>query len=273
LPGIVEIGLTSGFLEIYWMNKVVAAEEIKARVLRERGFFGDFHEAILKLDPRWLELYLEFGAAPVKMGAISDKLKHLIWIAVDCVPNHLYARGVKRHIELALKEGATVGEIFEVLELACELGRLTSETAMPIIVEELERAGKQVEKRPADPQIAKLKQEMIAARGEWPAWMDQMQDFGPDFVKAIANMTLEPWRNGVLPAKEKEFVYLAVFASPVTHDGPAIRRHVRRALELGATSAEVVEVVQLASMINFHTCTIGMPLLAEIADAETARQG
>lgn len=250
------------------MNQAVAVEELKARVLRERGFFGDFHEAILKLNPRWLELYLDFGAAPVKVGAISDKLKHLIWIAVDCVPNHLYARGVKRHIELARHEGATYEEIFEVLELTCELGRLTSETAMPVLLEELERAGKPVSKGPADGRFEKLRAEMIAARGEWPEWMDQMADLGPDFVEAIANMTLEPWRSGVLAPKEREFIYLAVHCSPVTHHAPAIRRHTRRALELGATPDELVEVVQLASMINFHTCTIGMPILAEIADHE-----
>jgi alkylhydroperoxidase/carboxymuconolactone decarboxylase family protein YurZ len=100
--------------------------------------------------------------------------------------------------------------------------------------------------------------------------MDQMAELGPDFVEAIANMTLEPWRSGSLKPKEKELVYLAIHASPVTFYEPGVRRHIRRALELGATQDELLEVIQLASMINFHTCTIGMPILAEWVEQEEA---
>jgi alkylhydroperoxidase/carboxymuconolactone decarboxylase family protein YurZ len=44
---------------------------------------------------------------------------------------------------------------------------------------------------------------------------------------------------------------------------PGIREHVRRALDLGATKEELLEVLQLTSTLGIHASTVGVPLLLE----------
>jgi hypothetical protein len=43
----------------------------------------------------------------------------------------------------------------------------------------------------------------------------------------------------------------------------------RRALACGATSAQIMEVLQLTSVLGIHTCSVGAPLLSD----EMARVG
>ena len=55
----------------------------------------------------------------------------------------MYVPGLKQqHRERASATGATPGEIMEVFELASIIGIHTVATALPILLEELERAGR-----------------------------------------------------------------------------------------------------------------------------------
>ena len=42
-----------------------------------------------------------------------------------------------------------------------------------------------------------------------------------------------------------------------------LRQHIRNALDYGATREEVLEVIELASVIGIHSCTVGVPILVE----------
>ena len=74
-------------------------------------------------------------------GVMPAKEVELLSIALDASYTHMYAPGTRRHIKAALKAGATMEEIMEVLKLygvtqgvqACNLG-------VPILAEELERS-------------------------------------------------------------------------------------------------------------------------------------
>ena len=56
-----------------------------------------------------------------------------------------------------------------------------------------------------------------------------------------------PWRSGVLRAKEKELIYLAVDATPTHRYLPGLRLHVVNALERGASRAEIVGALDIAA--------------------------
>ena len=60
--------------------------------------------------------------APAVAGALDAKTIELIGIALDVSCTHMYAPGVRRHIQRALKAGATREEITAVLQLACMQG-------------------------------------------------------------------------------------------------------------------------------------------------------
>jgi alkylhydroperoxidase/carboxymuconolactone decarboxylase family protein YurZ len=63
----------------------------------------------------------------------------LLSIALDASFTHMYAPGTRRHIRHALKAGATVEEIFEVLKLCVSQGVQACNLGVPILNEELAR--------------------------------------------------------------------------------------------------------------------------------------
>ena len=63
-------------------------------------------------------------------------------IAFDASFTHMYAPGTRRHIQNALKAGATVEEIMEVLKLCVAQGVRACNLGVQILAEELASQGK-----------------------------------------------------------------------------------------------------------------------------------
>ncbi len=77
-----------------------------------------------------------------------------------------------------------------------------------------------------------------------------------------------PWKTGPLAPKIKELIYTAIDASTTHLYEPGLRQHIRNALGYGATKEELMEVLELTSVLGIHTCTMGVPvLLQELAAA------
>jgi len=76
--------------------------------------------------------------APAVAGALDAKTIELVGIALDASCTHMYAPGVRRHIQRALKAGATKEEITAVLQLATLQGLHSMCIAAPILLEELD---------------------------------------------------------------------------------------------------------------------------------------
>ena len=95
----------------------------------------------------------------------------------------------------------------------------------------------------------------LATLREWDSvWAGQTLEF--------AN---QPWTDGVLPRKEVELISLAVSAACTTRSAGATRRHIRGALEAGATRDEILMILKIASLLALHTCSLGAPILLEEA--------
>ena len=119
---------------------------LKEKFLAERGYWKEeLFGAILKLDPDYFEAYLSLSAAPWKNGVLPPKIKEFIYIAIDASTTHLYEPGLRQHIQNALKYGATKAEIMEVLELTSVLGIHTMTVGVPVLVEELKKAGQSLD--------------------------------------------------------------------------------------------------------------------------------
>jgi alkylhydroperoxidase/carboxymuconolactone decarboxylase family protein YurZ len=108
-----------------------------------------------------------------------------------------------------------------------------------------------------------LRDAYVEARGFWSDALQAMLAADPDFFEAYLNFSAVPWRTGPLDPKLKEFVYIAVDGAATHLYEPGLRFHIRRALELGATKEELVEVLQLTSTLGIHACNIGVPILVE----------
>jgi alkylhydroperoxidase/carboxymuconolactone decarboxylase family protein YurZ len=109
----------------------------------------------------------------------------------------------------------------------------------------------------------RLKERVIRERGGWNPLWDQLLAWDPEFFEAYFNFSAVPWRRSVLPPKTKELIYIAVDASTTHLYEPGLRRHIRNALKLGTTREEILEVLELVSVLGIHACNLGVPILAE----------
>ena len=110
---------------------------------------------------------------------------------------------------------------------------------------------------------ARLKAEFTSARGYWSELWDDTLRLDPDFFESYMNFSSVPWRKGVLPPKVKEFIYIAIDVSTTHLYNPGTRVHMRNALRYGATESEIMEVMELASVLGIHSATSGVPILIE----------
>jgi alkylhydroperoxidase/carboxymuconolactone decarboxylase family protein YurZ len=113
-------------------------ERLKAEFTENRGYWHEFWEGILELAPDLFEAYVEFSSVPWKTGTLEPKVKELVYTAFDASATHLYVPGLKLHMRNALRLGATVEEIMEVLSIVSVVGIHAATTAAPILTEIVE---------------------------------------------------------------------------------------------------------------------------------------
>lgn len=103
----------------------------------------------------------------------------------------------------------------------------------------------------------------LKATDNWnPNW-EPFYQLDPAWTEKFMEMGLSPMLSGVLDAKTIEFIAIAVDASCTHMYAPGVRRHIRKALELGASKEEITAVLQLTSVLGIHTMSLGAPILQE----------
>jgi hypothetical protein len=84
------------------------------------------------------------GLLPVYPNNQTNSVSALLSIALDGSYTHMYASGTRRHINGALKAGATMEEIMEVLKLCVAQGVQACNLGVPILAEEIAAVSKAV---------------------------------------------------------------------------------------------------------------------------------
>jgi len=111
-----------------------------------------------------------------------------------------------------------------------------------------------------------------AASGNWnPEW-ESFARLDPAWAEKVVSMSIASTVSGALDPKTVEFLGIAVSAAGSRLDAQGVRRHIRRALALGATKQEITAVLQLTSMAGLQSMFLGAPiLLEELEDGATSR--
>jgi len=247
------------------MSLSARQEEVKADFIAVRGTWSDLWESILQLDPEFLKAYLDFSAVPWRSNHnhLDNKTKELMFIAVDAAATHMYAPGVRQHIKAAFKAGATPQEIMEVIELTSTLGIHAMNIGVPILVQVLVEKGLRTGPAPLDANQERIKADFTANRGYWHSFWDEMLELDPDLFETYTAFSSVPWKSGTLSPKVKEFVYIA-FDTAATHlYVPGLKLHIENAIGYGATAQEILEVMEIASVIGIHAATTAVPILVE----------
>lgn len=105
----------------------------------------------------------------------------------------------------------------------------------------------------------------MRASGQWnPAW-DALAALDAAYVEKFVAVGAHAMTRGTLDPLTIELIAIAVDASCTHMYAPGVRRHIRKALELGATPDQIMTVLELVSVLGIHSVALGAPLLIEEA--------
>jgi alkylhydroperoxidase/carboxymuconolactone decarboxylase family protein YurZ len=105
------------------------------------------------------------------------------------------------------------------------------------------------------------------ASKDWnPVW-DLFEKQDPAFLEAFLAFRAVPQTTGPLEQKYKEMIFIAINAATTHLHAPGVRRHMKNAFRAGATREEILEVLQLTTIMGIHAMTMAAPILEEEAVA------
>ena len=108
-------------------------------------------------------------------------------------------------------------------------------------------------------------------RGDFNPLWEQMRQLDPEFVEAYLRFRDVPHKSGPLPQKMKELILVAINAATTHMYAPGVRRHMAAALKAGATREELLETIELVTIMGIHSVNLAIPILRE--EVEKAKGG
>jgi alkylhydroperoxidase/carboxymuconolactone decarboxylase family protein YurZ len=209
-------------------------------------------DLLRELDPEWIESYSRMTINPWLSGALSAKEFALIAVALSAAITNLHGDALHRHIASALRAGATQLEILGVLKMAALSTLHPMSLGAPILIEEAKAAGIRF---------------VATAETETPDW-GSIYQLDSTWTEAFLEAGLGLYTNGVLTPKFVELIGIA-FDAAVAQTAPGVHRHMKAALDLGATPEEIMTVLKLCVSQGADALYFSVPILAEeVADFE-----
>ena len=236
---------------------------LKSKFVAARGVWGDQWESFLILDPAYFERYLNWMLVPSQNSYLPPKIQEFIHITINAATTHLHSPALRAHIQEAIRLGATKEEITEVLQLTSTVGIHACNIGVPLLLEVMKEENIAIPSVASEEELERLRQEFTQARGYWHQFWEDFLQLDPKFFEGYTNYSSEPWRTGTLEPKYKELIYCA-FDSACTHlYVSGLKVHIQNALRLGATPQQVMEVLEIASLMGIQSQTTALPILRE----------
>ncbi|KAH7350534.1 AhpD-like protein [Rhexocercosporidium sp. MPI-PUGE-AT-0058] len=233
---------------------------------------------ILNLSPEIFSASAHLRGVPRKKQHLPPKIQSLIALSVSSSSTHLYLPGIHTHMRAALEAGASIAEVTEVLELTSTLGIHACNIGVPILVEVMKEEGiyeshKTTIEAPKDQKRIDLREEFTKKRGYWHEFWEDFLRLDPEFFEAYLDFSTVPWvkdmkgdgsGGGVLEPKIKELVYCAFDVAATHLYQPGLKLHMKNAIGYGATPEEIMEVLEIATLLSLHTLEVAAPILAQL---------
>ncbi len=255
-------------------DDTIDREAIKARFIAERGYWRPWTDTLLRHNPRFLERYAAYAGHPARVGPLSAKQVELVYVALDASSTHLFASGLKTHMEKALAAGATPREILDVLHLVAAQGLDSVSQAVAILAEERDRvtaercAGPRRDDAsgiaapsPSPTLLARIRQLNLPVA---PAALSLMLELDPGYLPVLLDF-LEHGRpeEGLVDA-DRSLIEVALFACFTGHDPQALRQRIRAALEAGCLAESLLQAIQLGAHLSVHGTALGAETMAAL---------
>lgn len=239
-------------------------QQVKDQVVAaNRGPFGGWWQALLDIDPellRRVHLYLEVAETS---GPLPEALRHLVWTAADAVVTHLYPRGLGVHAAIAIECGASVSQVIETLAIATTVSSRGYGLGLTILTDELEERGLPPLAAETESRPERVRERLQQQLGHWPGWMDIEANISSDALEAFLDLASSREAGDNLTEKWRQLIFIAAASCPAIADTQQTRLHIRRALEIGASSQEIQQTLRLANTIALHSISEGIVQLQE----------
>lgn len=206
----------------------------------------------------------ELLARPAQSGHLDEKTRALLRVGLSAQVSFAQPRAVAEQVASALAAGATPREVIETLELICQQGMSTFGVGVPIVADELRAAGMAVDAVELNDEQAAVKAAFTTDGPRprpWGPLFDVVLRLDPRLFDIIVRFIDAPWATGTLSPKVRELITVAMDAAPTNRYPDGLRRHVRKAINEGATAGELLEVLTLAASTALLTCELGEPAL------------
>lgn len=109
-----------------------------------------------------------------------------------------------------------------------------------------------------------LKASLIATGESWTQTWQNILLLDPVYLKAYTALRNVPIAKCKLSRKTQELILLAMDSSCTHLNKSGVQAHTAAALEAGATQQEVMETLELTSVLGVHAVTAGVPCLREV---------
>ncbi|KAF2475338.1 uncharacterized protein BDR25DRAFT_322593 [Lindgomyces ingoldianus] len=262
---------------IVTMTLPASQKSLRARFDTELGAtnFDNSWSRLLTHSPSMFAATISLTSVPKKKSHLSPKIQALISLSVSAASTHLHVPNIHRYTKAALQAGATEAEIVEVLCLTSTLGIHACNIGVPILFEVLREEGREMPKgmEGMSEKQWKLKEEFERKRGYWHAFWEDFLRLSPEFFEAYTEFSGVPWDEGeggkgVLEPKVKELIYCAFDAAATHLYKPGLKLHMKNVLGYGGTPEEIMEVLELATLLSTATMDVGLEVLEQELEAK-----
>ena len=231
---------------------------MREEFIEAHRYWTPFWDGLLELDKDFFEAYTNFSSVPWRTGPLEPKVKEFVYIAVDAAATHLYVPG-----SASTSAGAGLRRDGGGDQGGARAPRRSRSTRATSASRFSPRSSR---RRAADfpgrmsERQRELKADFEEKRGYWHSFWEEVLLLDPDFFEAYTRFSSVPWVSGVLEPKIEELIYTAFDVSATHLYMPGLRLHIKNAIGYGATREEILEVIELASIIGIHSCTEGVPI-------------
>ena len=219
--------------------------------------------------PDWLrDAYPEVHDARSRMAravmaadtALPLRLKEIVAVVVLA---YRHDPTIETHMRRALAAGATIREIIEAIMAVCTPGGQPSlHHATPHLKTLIDELGADADRRPAPGESQPARTWREPTQGRW-AWLEEHYPEYQDLRRELNRLMLMP-QDASLAVRHREIMTAVVLAC---RSYPTVPHHLRRAVQEGATLAEIVEAMQVGALFAgapvFHHA---LPFLIELHD-------
>jgi alkylhydroperoxidase/carboxymuconolactone decarboxylase family protein YurZ len=244
---------------------------IKAFFVAERGYWRPWVDTMLEAAPGFVEQYARYAGHPARTGPLSPRMVELVYVALDASSSHLFEPGLHTHLKKAFEVGASVADVLDVLQLVALQGAAHVGLATNIVADVAAAHGH----RPPQPQTGARTDAQTATLGariqqlapSHALALEGLALWDPAYVAVLLDFVEKGGASGGLSPLERTLVQLALHACFTAFNPAAVRQLAQVALEQGAQTTELLQVVQLGAHLSVHGTALGAQVLRQVLPA------